>query len=404
MSIYFLAAAIAVGFYMAWNIGANDTANSMAPACGAGAITFKQAVIIAGILEFAGAYFVGTHVTQTIRAEIISPESFIGQPQVMAFALFAAILAAALWVFMATWRSMPVSTTHSIVGALTGVGIAAGGTSMIAWDRIGHIVISWVSSPLFSGILAFALFKLISISFPPTAIGKKRVKKYFPAFIFVTFYIIFLSFLFKTPLGENLQLSDSYVFSIAALLSLAATIFISALIKWKVKNYDPENIFRLLQIITACYVAFAHGANDVANAVGPLAGILSIYEHGYIGAAVEVPGYVLAIGGFGISLGIFTWGYKVIKTVGCSITELTNTRGFSITFSAATSVIIASKMGLPVSTTHAVVGAVVGIGLARGLEAVDFRVLNRIFLAWVVTLPVAAVLGYLIFSARGFFI
>ncbi|MFW6134757.1 MAG: inorganic phosphate transporter [Elusimicrobiota bacterium] len=396
MPLSFLIIAIIAGFYMAWNIGANDSANSMASAVGAGAITFRQAVIIAGVLEFLGAYLVGSHVTQTIRKGIITPGSFV-VPEVFAYALLSAILGASIWVFFSTWRELPVSTTHSIVGALTGVGIVAGGFSVVQWDKIIHIVMSWVISPLFSGILAFILFKIINNKFIIPEDRNERTKKYFPVFIFLTFFIVSLSFLFKTPLGKEFDLNIYSALGYSFVFSFVTTFIFSFIVRLKARNFDPEEIFRILQIFTSCYVAFAHGANDVANAIGPLSGIVSIYETGVIGAQAKVPGLILALGGVGISLGIFTWGYRVIKTVGKDITELTNTRGFSIDFSAATAVLLASKLGLPVSTTHAAVGAVVGIGIARGLEAVDMRIVKNIVYAWFLTLPLAALLGGAIF-------
>ncbi len=381
---------------MAWNIGANDSANSMATAVGAKAITFKQAVIIAGVLEFVGAYFVGAHVTQTIRKGVIDPSSF-ASIDIFAIALLAAILGAAIWVFIATWKELPVSTTHSIVGALMGVGIIAGGVSAVSWEKVSYIVMSWVISPVFSGILAFILFKIINKNFIIPEDSEERTKKYFPVFIFLTFFIIGLSFLFKTPLGKKLELNLISVFIYACIFSVLLTSVFAFVIYKKVKSFYPEEVFRILQVLTSCYVAFAHGANDVANAIGPFAGIYSIFKTGTIAAKAEVPGFILAAGGVAISIGIFTWGYKIIKTVGYSITELTNTRGFAIDFSAATAVLIASKMGLPVSTTHAAVGAVVGIGIARGLEAIDFRVVRNIAYAWVITLPVAALFAGIIF-------
>ncbi|MFH1416194.1 MAG: inorganic phosphate transporter [Elusimicrobiota bacterium] len=396
MPLSFLIVAIIAGFYMAWNIGANDSANSMAPAVGSKAITFKQAVIIAGLLEFVGAYFVGSHVTETIRKGIISPAGFASM-EVFAFALLAAIVGASLWVFIATWKEMPVSTTHSIVGALIGVGIVAGGLSVVSWGKVISIVMSWVISPLFSGVMAFFLFKIINSCFIVPEDREARTKKYFPIFVFMTFFIIVLSFIFKTPFGRKLDLEIFQVFMYASLSALFLSIILSVIMYRNARSFEPEEVFRMLQILTACYVAFAHGANDVANAVGPLAGIYSIYKTGDIGATAEVPGIILALGGVGISIGIFTWGYKVIKTVGHGITELTNTRGFAICFSAATAVLVASKMGLPVSTTHSAVGAVMGIGLARGLEAIDLRVIRKIASAWIFTLPVAAVFSGIIF-------
>ncbi|MFC2091278.1 inorganic phosphate transporter [Elusimicrobiota bacterium] len=396
MSIYFFIIACVAGFYMAWNIGANDSANSMASAVGAKAITFKQAVVIAGILEFIGAYFVGSHVTRTIRKGVISPESFI-TPEIFAVALLAAILGAAIWVFIATWKEMPVSTTHSIVGALIGVGIVAGGVSVVSWNKVVHIGMSWVISPVLSGLLAYIIFKIINKTLIIPDDSEKRTKKYFPVFVAVTGFIIGLSFMFKTPLGKKLDLNLIKILVYSSVFSGIITLSFVFIVYKKAKSFYPEDVFKILQILTCSYLAFAHGANDVANAIGPLSGIYSIYKTGQISQMAEVPGFMLAIGGIGISIGIFTWGYRVIKTVGYSITELTNTRGFAIEFATASAVLLASKLGLPVSTTHAAVGAIVGIGLARGLEAIDLRVVRNIAYAWIVTLPVAAVFAGVIF-------
>jgi len=396
MSIYFLIIASLAGIYMAFNIGANDSANSLASAVGAKAITFKQAVVIGGVLEFLGAYFVGSHVSETIKKGIIE-YSIFPEPKIFAYALFSALLGASIWVFISTWRGFPVSTTHSIVGALIGVGIVASGVSSINWKKVLQIVFSWITSPFFSAVVAFFLFKIINKNLIIPENREKRVKKYFPVFIFITFFIISLSFLFKTPFGKKLNFSLIQIFSYSFLLAGLITTIFSLILKRTVKSFEPEEVFRILQIFTSCYVAFAHGANDVANAIGPMAGIYSVYKTGTFAAKVPVPAFLLAIGGVSISLGIFIWGYKVIKTVGTSITELTNTRGFSVDFAAATTVLLCSKLGIPVSTTHAAIGAVVGVGFARGIEALDLRVIKNILYAWIFTLPVAGIISGLIF-------
>ena len=273
MSIYFLIVAIAAGFYMAFNIGANDSANSMATAVGSKAIIFKQAIIIAGILEFLGAYFVGSHVTQTIRKGIVNPAAFDSM-NILGTALLAAIVGASLWVFIATWRELPVSTTHSIIGVLIGVGIVANGYSTVSWSKVGQIVMSWVISPVFSGILAFITFSIINKHLIIPEDREKRTKKYFPVFIFLGVFIIALSFLFKTPLGKKLDISLTAIFAIALVFSVLCTMVLKFIIYRKLNTYNPEEVFRILQILTSCYIAFAHGANDVANAIGPIAGII----------------------------------------------------------------------------------------------------------------------------------
>ena len=399
MTTFILIATAIVGFYMAWNIGANDVANSMASAVGAKAITLRQAVIIAGVLTFIGAAFVGSHVTDTVRKGILNPYE-MGSPMVVITAFSAALLGASIWVFIATWKGLPVSTTHSIVGALVGTGLVSGGSSIIHWGKIWGIIASWVISPLFSAILAFLVFTVIKKIILQKDKSTLMAKRYSPYFIGITFFIIFMSLFLKTPLGERLQIntSNSVLFSLigACLTGYIGYSIINILTKMG-KIQDVEQIFRVLQVLTSCYVAFAHGSNDVANAIGPLAAIRSIAITGEIGTKVQIPLNLLALGGIGIAIGIFTWGYRVIKTVGFRITELTNTRGFCVDFGTATSVLIASKLGLPVSTTHAAVGAVVGVGLARGFDAVDFGVVKNIVISWLVTLPVAGGIAAVIF-------
>ncbi len=400
ITTFILIATAIVGFYMAWNIGANDVANSMASAVGAKAITLRQAVIIAGVLTFVGATFVGTHVTDTVRKGILNPYE-MGTPMVVIIAFSSALLGASIWIFIATWKGLPVSTTHSIVGALVGTGLISGGSSIIHWGKIWGIIASWVISPLFSAILAFLVFTVIKKIILQKDKSTLMAKRYSPYFIGITFFIIFMSLFLKTPLGERLQIStsNSVLFSLigACLTGYIGYSIINILTKMG-KIQDVEQIFRVLQVLTSCYVAFAHGSNDVANAIGPLAAIRSIAITGEIGTKVQIPLNLLALGGIGIAIGIFTWGYRVIKTVGFRITELTNTRGFCVDFGTATSVLIASKLGLPVSTTHAAVGAVVGVGLARGFDAVDFGVVKNIVISWLVTLPIAAGISAIIFK------
>lgn len=385
---------------MAWNIGANDVANSMASAVGAKAITIRQAVFIAGILNVLGAVFIGSHVTNTIRKGIVSTE-ILADPNLALIGALSAILAAALWVSFATWKSLPVSTTHSIVGAMIGFGIMAGGFSVINWGKLAAVLISWVISPVFSLIISFLLFKFII----KVIISRKdsfiRSLKWSPFFIGITLFVVVLSFLFKTPLGKRLSLNTpmSFVFAfvLAVILSIIGMKALKHFIRPK-KSNSAEEVFRFIQVGTSCYVALAQGANDVANAVGPLAVIYFIVKTGSVGAKVPVPTFLLLFGGVGILCGIWMAGYRVMDTLGKKITTLTNTRGFSVEFAAATTVLIASKMGLPVSTTHAAVGGVMGVGIARGIEAVNFSIIFKIMIYWVLTVPVAAITSMIIFK------
>ncbi len=404
-SLFFLIGSFALGFSMAWNLGANDVANSMASAVGAKAITVRQAMFIASILNFVGAVFIGSHVTETIRKGIVPFEVFSSQPELIVIASFAVLFAASFWVFLATWAEMPVSSTHSIVGALIGVGIIAGGPKIINWPKIGEIVASWIISPFFSGLLGFIIFLTIRKAILEKEDTVRMTQKVTPFFISFAFFIIAMSFLFKTPFGKKLALGTP----VSALISLIVAIGAGVIGKYTIKNlwrHLKENdyveaVFRRLQIFTSCYVALSHGANDVANAIGPLAVIYLVFKTGHVGTQVPVPISLLAFGGVGIALGIITFGHKVIKTVGSKITQLTNTRGFSIDLGTATTILLASKLGLPVSTTHAAVGAVIGIGLARGFEAVDMKIIFKIILYWLITLPVVALTSMLVYKILG---
>jgi PiT family inorganic phosphate transporter len=383
----------AIAFYMAWSIGSNDVANSMATAVGAKAITFKQAVLIAGVLNVVGAVFVGSHVTDTVRKGIVDVCGINGNLLLLGF--IASLLAAALWVTLSTWKEMPISTTHSIIGSLMGFGLIAGGVSSVHWDKVGSVVASWILSPVCGCILAFLVFKLIVKTIFARDDPVKSAKIVGPIIIGFTVLIVVSSLLLKTPLQKNYNLSDLEGFAIAVIVAVIAG-FVAFIALRRIQSHGSEDyftvesIFRKLQVGTSCYVAFSHGANDVANAIGPVATIIPLAQNGVIGAKVDVPYWLLLLGGIGIAIGCLTWGRRVMRTVGSRITSLTNTRGFSVDFGAATTVLVASKLGLPISTSHTVVGAVIGVGLARGLEAVDLSVIKKIIVSWVLTLPIAA--------------
>jgi len=402
---YVLIVGYIFGFYMAWNIGANDVANAMASSVGAKAITIRQAIFLAGILNILGAVFIGSHVTNTIRKGIVSTE-VLTDPHLALIGALSALLAAALWVSFATWKSLPVSTTHSIVGAMIGFGIMAGGFSVINWGKLAAVVISWVISPVFSIVISFFMFKIIVkliLSKEDTFVHALKLS---PVFIGVTFFVVILSFLFKTPLGKKLVVGPYS----ALLVSFNLAIFFGFVgrkaLGWFIKRREggAEAIFRRIQVGTACYVALAQGANDVANAIGPLAVIYFLVKTGSVGATVPVPVFLLLFGGIGIACGIGMAGHRVMETMGKKITTLSNTRGFCVEFAAATTVLVASKMGLPVSTTHAAVGGVLGVGLARGIEAVNFGIIYKIMLYWVLTVPAAAVTSMIIFKILQFFL
>ncbi|AOY57089.1 MULTISPECIES: inorganic phosphate transporter [Desulfococcus] len=394
------------GFYMSWNIGANDVANSMASAVGAKAITIRQAIFIAGILNIVGAVFIGSHVTDTIRKGIVSTD-ILTDPHMALIGALAALLASSLWVSFATWKSLPVSTTHSIVGAMVGFGIMAGGFSVVNWGKLGSVVLSWVVSPIFSLIIAYVMFKIIVRLILVRKAAFIHGMRLSPIFIGLAGFVVVLSFLFKTPLGNTLALSDATAVLTAAFL--AAVMGFSG--KWLLGRIlrneadgDVEEIFRRIQIGTSCYVALAQGANDVANAIGPLAVIYFLVKTGGVAPTIPVPVFLLMFGGVGIACGIGMAGHRVMDTLGNKITTLTNTRGFSVDFAAATTVLAASKLGLPVSTTHAAVGGVLGVGLAHGFEAVNFTIVFQIMLYWVLTVPAAALTSMVIFKILEFII
>jgi PiT family inorganic phosphate transporter len=392
----------AIAFYMAWSIGANDVANSMATAVGAKAITFKQAVIIAGVLNLVGAVFVGSHVTDTVRKGIVDVNSVGLTNQILLIGFIASLLSAALWVTLSTWKALPVSTTHSIVGSLMGFGLIAGGTQVVMWGKVGSVVASWVLSPVAGCILAFIIFKLIV----KTIFSKERpvqaAKIVGPIIFGFTAFLIASSLFLKTSLCKNYNISTQEGLILAIIIAVIVAILGMVLLR-KIQEKGPEDygtveqIFRKLQVGTSMYVAFAHGANDVANAIGPIASIIPLAQGLSIGDQVEVPIWLLSLGGIGIAVGCMTWGRRVMRTVGTRITSLTNTRGFSVDFGAATTVLICSKMGLPISTSHTVVGAVIGVGIARGLEAIDLSVIKNIIASWLLTLPIAAGTCILIF-------
>ncbi|GFM34710.1 inorganic phosphate transporter [Desulfovibrio subterraneus] len=402
MYTVFLALSVVAGFLMAFNLGANDVANSMASAVGAKAITCKQAVMIAGILNFVGAVFLGAHVTKTISKGIINPD-MIADHRLLMIGMFAALLSASLWVLVATLTALPVSSTHSIVGSILGFGLVAGGPEVVNWSQLGFVVLSWIISPLFGAAIAYLVFWQIRrfILFKSDMI--RAARKWAPFWIAVTIVLVMLSFVLKTPFGESLHLSTMGVVGLALAVMAGSWAISRAFISRIIPDVDEqpeavEGLFRSMQIGTSCYVAISQGANDVANAIGPVAAIYMIARDHKMMASAEVPIWLLVMGGVGIAVGIALLGHKVMATVGEKITQLTNTRGFAVDFGAATTVLMASNLGMPVSTTHAAVGSIVGVGLARGFGAVDFRVLFKIVIYWVLTVPIAAFSSIVIFQ------
>ncbi len=403
-TLYF---SIIAGFLMAFSLGANDVANSMASAVGARAITIKQAVFIAGSLNFLGAVFFGSHVAATISKGIIRPEA-IPEPALLMVGMLAALLSAGLWVLMATLTALPVSSTHSIVGSILGFGLLVGGMNAVNWWVMGGIVLSWIVSPFFGSLISYLVFTQIRRQILYKKHFLLQARKWTPFWITLTAALIIFSFVYKTPAGKNLHMG--FASTLLLVLALCGVVwFISRLMIGRMMRgieesaEGVESVFRTLQVGTSCYVAVSQGANDVANAIGPVATIYLIAREHALPPTAEVPMFLLVLGGLGITAGITMLGYKVMATVGEKITALNNTRGFAVDFGAATTVLVASNLGMPVSTTHAAVGSVVGVGLARGFSAVDFRVLGKIVLYWVLTVPIAALTCILIFQILRFF-
>ncbi|MGD9579989.1 MAG: inorganic phosphate transporter [Vampirovibrionia bacterium] len=410
MELYIiLILAIIVGFYMAWNIGANDVANAMGTCVGSGSISLKQAIIIAGIFEFLGAVLVGSHVTQTIKGSIISPEQFINNPDIFMWGMFSAMLASGILLQIATYYSLPVSTTHAIIGGVAGFGIVSVGIANINWDTLSGIALSWVISPVAGAITAFTMFLVIKRKILFAENPMEQMKSLAPYLVMLIAFVLVHSLVYKGLKNLHLDLNFTQASIIAGIIGIISAIICNIWINKKKLNIKEdqidfvERIFGSLLIITGCYITFAHGANDVANAIGPLAAITTVVQNQSIDLnEMYVPLWVLMLGGIGIVIGLATWGYRVMETLGKKITELTPTRGFSATFGAATTVLICSKLGLPVSTTHVIVGSVIGVALARGIGALNTAIIKDIFASWIVTIPASAIFTMIIFKVIEF--
>ena len=401
--------AVVFGTFMAWGIGANDVANAMGTSVGSGAVTIKQAIIIAVIFEFSGAILAGGEVTATIRKGILDAALFTNDPHLLVYGMMASLLAAGSWLLIASSFGWPVSTTHSIVGAIVGFGAVGVGVDAVAWGKVIKIVISWIASPVLAGIVSFTLFRSLQNLIIDTQDPFNNAKKYVPYYMFLVGFVVSLVTIFKglKHVGLSFSASTSYLLSLGfgLLVAIIGTLMIRNIHLNPDENIDfhftsMERVFGVLMIITAAAMAFAHGSNDVANAIGPLAAIYSVIESGgAIGSKSVLPLWILLVGGAGIVVGLVTYGHRVIATIGTGITQLTPSRGFAATLAAAATVVIASGTGIPVSTTQVLVGAVLGVGLARGVAALDTRVINKIFLSWIVTLPAGAFMSILFFFA-----
>ena len=432
--------ALVFGFYMAWSIGANDAANAMGTSVGSKAVSFKEAVIIAAIFEFSGAFLAGSGVTNTMRKGILDPMLFNSMEfggEIFALGMLAALISAAVWIHVAAFLGWPVSTTHSIVGAITGFGIVSLGWQAIQWGKLAFIAASWVTSPLFGGILSFFVFFAVRKLILDTSDPVKAARRWSPVFAFPVFLVLSLVLFFKglkNLYDKKLELfvflkdsagnpsisMDNTEALIAAVIvgllsAIAMGVFVSRMEladgsrqnnadeRRSVATASVEKIFRWLQVITACFVAFAHGSNDVANSIGPLAAIVGLFDLekmvfvGTISAKVPVLNWVLLLGGIGIVVGLASYGWRVIETVGTKITEITPSRGFAAEFGAASTILLGSQLGVPLSTTHTIVGAVIGVGFARGVNALNLKIIWSIVKSWVLTIPFTGFLTVIVF-------
>ncbi len=402
----YIGLAAVFGLFMAWGIGANDVANAMATSVGSKALTIRQAILVAAVFEFLGAVLAGGAVTSTIRKGIVDAEPLAGSPELLIYGMLAALLAAGVWLLIASRNGWPVSTTHSIVGAIVGFAAVGIGVEAVQWGKVGTIVMSWVVSPLTAGFIAYLIYRSVQWLILSQEDPLARARRYVPVYIFFAAFTITLVTILKglKHVGLTLSIRDSYILAIAIAVGIA---IVGSLFIRRIKP-DPkaekkqhfitvERVFGVLMVVTACGMAFAHGSNDVANAIGPLAAVIAVAQSGAIATKAALPTWVLMLGGGGIVIGLATYGRHVIATVGEKITQLTPSRGFAAELAAATTIVIASGTGIPISTTHTLVGAVLGVGMARGIEAIDLRVVGRVLVSWVVTIPAGAILAILFF-------
>jgi PiT family inorganic phosphate transporter len=404
-TVYILLACV-FGLFMAWGVGANDVANAMGTSVGSGALSIRQAILIAATFEFVGAVLAGGAVTETIRNGMIDSQLLAETPELLVYGMLASLLAAGIWLLVASHFGWPVSTTHTIVGAIVGFAAVGIGFEAVKWAKIGSIVASWVVSPALAGIIGFALFRSVQMLILENENPLKAARRWVPVYIFIVGFVVALVTLQKGLKHVGLHLNGSETYLIAA--GFGALIMAIGNLAIMRLRLDPsadidfhfanvEKVFGVLMLVTACAMAFAHGSNDVANAVGPLAAVVSVAQTGLVAAKSAMPIWILFVGGIGIVVGLITFGHKVMATVGSGITELTPSRGFAATLSAAGTVVFASAAGLPVSTTHTLVGGVLGVGLARGIAALNMEVVRNIFMSWVVTLPAGAFLSIFFF-------
>jgi PiT family inorganic phosphate transporter len=388
--------AIAIGLYSAINIGANDVANSMATSVASGALTIKRAVMIAAVFDVLGAVLVGAHVANTIRKGLVDPVHYVEFPKLFMLGMLAAVAGSALWINIATLLHLPVSTTHAIIGGVLGFGLVSVGARAINWTVVGYVALSWILSPVFGGIISFLIFTIIKKYILGSSEPIKITRRLGPCFVGIVFFVLTLAIIYKGLKNLHLDLPFLVATLISLLVGLAGFIAGSVLIgRYKEKDTDPyyqvEKLASPLQVLAACFKAFSHGANDVANAIGPVAAIVAVLHTSQVTQDVSIPIWLLLAGGVGLAVGAYVWGRGVMETVGEKITAITPTRGFSAEFGTAITVLLCSRLGMPVSTTHVAVGNIIGVGLAGGISAINLAVIKKIFNAWILSVPAAGI-------------
>lgn len=398
--------ALAFGLCVCWGMGANNVANAMGTSVGSGAITVRRALILAAAMEFAGAYLAGGEVAATISKGIIDGRLFEPVPHLLLYGMIGALLAAGIWLAVASMRGWPVSATHSIVGAVCGAGVAALGVDAVNWVMMTEIVVSWCISPVLGAIVALVLTLSIRKLILNTGNPIGQARKWGPLYAFLVGWIVSL-----VTITAGLKYVDGNHGGVEGhILAIAIGIVLAGIAKVLMNRIhleesddrifhfaSVEKLFVPLMVFTGAAMAFAHGSNDVANGIGPMAAAIQIIETQAVSTGSAVTPFMLLLGGIGIAVGVATYGYKVMATVGSKITQLTPTRGYAATVAASIVVVAASGMGLPVSTTHIAVGSVIGVGIARGIGALDMRVIGGILLSWLITVPVAGILAAIIF-------
>ncbi|MGL5808029.1 MAG: inorganic phosphate transporter [Xenococcaceae cyanobacterium] len=396
---------VPLAFYVAWNLGANDVANSMGTSVGSKALSLKQALIIAGILEFTGAVIFGRSVSTTLATEVANPELFANTPQLLVLGMVAVLLSGGIWLQIATSRGLPVSSSHAVVGAIAGFSWVAAGKAAVDWQNIGFISLGWLITPLISGAIAAAFYNLIKFFILDRVDPLKRLQEWIPwlsSILFAVFGVIVFPTLFKNSFWQSLPIPTHVLSLITGAIAAISLSFFSwqqlEKLQGKEEKFILENILGRFQIVSACFVAFAHGSNDVGNAIAPLAAIVYIQENNSVPLfSFSIPLWILIVGGLGIVTGLAVQGKNVIATVGENIISLQPSIGFSAEIATAITVLLASSFGLPVSTSHALIGSVVGIGLSKNFQEVRLETLKSVLLAWFITVPFAAILGAIIF-------